>query len=276
MTIGVVISTYNNPRWLEKTLWGYVHQTRQADEIVIADDGSGEATSALVDSFRERLPIKHVWHEDDGFRKNVILNKALMAAESEYLIFTDHDLLPRNDFVATQERYAEKGDFLSGGCLRLPMDISEALTEDDIASGRAFRLDWLHAQGLKRAWKNTKLVQVGWFCRMMNHITPRGATWNGGNASGWREDMLRVNGYDETMRYGSEDRELGERLFNLGVKSKQLCYSVVTLHLDHARPYLDRALMAANIAKRKETRRSGIIETPHGIRQHILENKSEI
>lgn len=41
MTIGVIISTYNNPKWLEKTLWGYEMQTRRADEIVVADDGSG-------------------------------------------------------------------------------------------------------------------------------------------------------------------------------------------------------------------------------------------
>ena len=36
-SVGVVISTYNNPEWLEKTLWGYLFQTRPADEIVIAE-----------------------------------------------------------------------------------------------------------------------------------------------------------------------------------------------------------------------------------------------
>ncbi|MCI6200920.1 MAG: glycosyltransferase, partial [Paraprevotella sp.] len=45
MTIGVIISTYNNPRWLEKTLWGYMAQTRKADEIIIADDGSKDDRS---------------------------------------------------------------------------------------------------------------------------------------------------------------------------------------------------------------------------------------
>ena len=88
-TIGIVISTYNNPAWLEKTLWGYLYQTRPADEIIIADDGSRDDTRQLIDSFRDKLPIKHVWHEDNGFQKSRILNKALIAAESEYLIFTD-------------------------------------------------------------------------------------------------------------------------------------------------------------------------------------------
>jgi glycosyltransferase involved in cell wall biosynthesis len=65
-SIGIVISTYNNPAWLEKTLWGYLFQTRPADEIIIADDGSDDRTRTLIDSFRDRLPIKHVWHEDQG------------------------------------------------------------------------------------------------------------------------------------------------------------------------------------------------------------------
>ena len=90
-TIGVVISTYNNPRWLEKTLWGYLFQTRQADEIVIADDGSTDETRQLLQTYSQLLPIKHVWHEDRGFQKSEILNKALQAATADYLIFTDQD-----------------------------------------------------------------------------------------------------------------------------------------------------------------------------------------
>ena len=216
-TIGVVISTYNNPAWLEKTLWGYLYQTRPADEIVIADDGSRDDTRQLIDSFRDRLPIKHVWHEDKGFEKSRILNKALLAAESEYLIFTDQDCVPRRDFIATHEAYAQKGYFLSGGYFKLPMSISQALTQEDVDSERAFDLAWLKSQGLKVNFKCSKLVKNRVFTRMMNHITPRGATWNGCNASGWRTDMMRINGYNEEMHYGGQDREFGERLFILGI-----------------------------------------------------------
>jgi glycosyltransferase involved in cell wall biosynthesis len=90
-SVGVVISTYNNPAWLEKVLWGYMSQSVPADEIIIADDGSGEDTRLLVERYKQYLPIKHVWHEDDGFRKTRILNSALMVAESDYLHFTDQD-----------------------------------------------------------------------------------------------------------------------------------------------------------------------------------------
>ena len=86
MTIGVIISTYNNPRWLEKTLWGYACQTMPADEIIIADDGSTEDTRLLVERFAETLPIKYVWHEDKGFRKTKILNRALAEAMAYFVV----------------------------------------------------------------------------------------------------------------------------------------------------------------------------------------------
>ena len=35
------------------------------------------------------------------------------------------------------------------------------------------------------------------------------------------------------MHYGGQDREFGERMFNLGIKSKQIRYSAIVLHLDH-------------------------------------------
>ncbi|MBQ8606617.1 MAG: glycosyltransferase family 2 protein [Bacteroidaceae bacterium] len=271
ITIGVVISTYNNPAWLEKTLWGYLYQTRPADEIVIADDGSGEETNQLIRSFQKLLPIKHVWHEDNGFQKSRILNKALLAAESEYLIFTDQDCIPRKDFIAIHETYAETGYFLSGGYFKLPMNISKALTQEDVATERAFSIEWLREQGLKINFKCTKLVKSRMFTLLMNRITPRGATWNGCNASGWRTDMMRINGYNEEMHYGGQDREFGERLFNLGIKSKQICYSAIVLHLDHKRPYKTKESVDKNKAIRRNTRKLGIIETPNGIKQrHIL------
>ena len=266
-SIGVIISTYNNPAWLEKCLWGYVYQTRPADEIIIADDGSRPDTRRLVESFSDRLPIRHVWHEDRGFQKSRILNSALMAATADYLIFTDQDCVPRRDFIATHAAYARQGYFLSGGYFKLSMDISLALTQDDVQSGRAFSLAWLKEQRLKRSFKWTKLVESRPFTRLMNAITTAKATWNGCNASGWRKDLLAVNGFNEVMQYGGQDREFGERLANLGIRSRQIRYSAIVLHLDHKRPYKTKESIEKNRRIRRETRRSGIIETPNGIKQ---------
>lgn len=266
-TVGVVISTYNSPAWLEKVLWGYMYQTRPADEIVIADDGSRDETRILIDSFKERLPINHVWQPDEGFQKSRILNKALVAATADYLIFTDQDCIPRKDFIETHVKYAQEGYMLSGGYFKLPMDISKQITHEDIKSERAFSYSWLRKQGLKCSFKCTKLSTWKWFTKLMNHITPAGATWNGCNASGWRKDMLEINGYNEEMQYGGQDREFGLRLVNKGIKTKQIRYSAIALHLDHKRPYKTKETMEKNLGIRRETKRTGIIQTPHGIKK---------
>jgi len=268
-SIGVIISTYNNPAWLEKVLWGYTCQTVMPVEIVIADDGSGDETRKLVDSFRDRLPIFHVWHPDNGFQKCRILNQALLAAKSDYLIFTDQDCIPRKDFVEVHLKYAQKGYLLSGGYVRLPMELSKKITEEGIRSGDAFSLLWLLKGGLPLNFKCTKLVKSRNFTRFMNFITPTRATWNGCNSSGWKADMFAVNGFNEEMQYGGEDREFGERLVNLGLKSKQIRYSAILLHLDHNRPYKNPEAIAKNDSIRKVTRRHKIIETPRGIKQNL-------
>lgn len=264
--VGVVISTYNNPKWLEKTLWGYLYQDCMADEIVIADDGSREETRLLIESFMDRLPIKHVWHEDDGFQKSRILNRALEASTAEYLIFTDQDCIPRHDFIATHLEYAEKGYLLSGGYFKLTMELSEMITQGDVANGDAFKLEWLKSKGFKANFKATKLSTSRLFTRFMNFITPTKATWNGCNASGWREDAMATKGFNEQMQYGGQDREFGERLFNRGIKSKQIRYSAIVLHLDHKRPYKTPESMEKNRNIRKYTRSSGIMETPNGLK----------
>lgn len=268
-SVGVVISTYNNPAWLEKVLWGYTFQTVKNLEIIIADDGSGQPTKDLIQRFQttSSLNIKHVWQADEGFQKSRILNKAIEQADSEYLIFTDQDCIPRKDFVETHLKHAQKGYFLSGGYFKLPMDISLQLTIDDIRNEVAFDLEWLLKQGLKFGFKCSKLIDNALWGTFMNAITPAAASWNGCNASGWKSDMLAINGFNEDMQYGGQDREFGERLWNLGLKSKQIRYSAICLHLDHKRPYKTEETMRKNKAIRNETKQSKRVETVNGIRK---------
>jgi glycosyltransferase involved in cell wall biosynthesis len=268
-TIGVVISTYNNPAWLEKVLWGFSFQDYKNFQIIIADDGSSEETRKMILSFKQKegLNIKHIWQEDNGFRKNRALNKAILAAEAEYLIFTDQDCIPRRDFIKMHFRYARKGYFLSGGYFKLPLSISQGVTRKDISDQNVFNLKWLKGKKLKLNFKWTKLVRFPFFSEMMNRITTAKTTWNGCNSSGWKADFLAVNGFNEKMEYGGEDRELGERLFNYGIKSKQIRYSAICVHLDHSRPYKTAETIQKNKALRKKVRKSRQIKTEDGIQE---------
>lgn len=265
MTIAVIISTYNNPAWLAKTLFGYTRQTVRPDEVIVADDGSKDETRQLIDSFRDRLPIKHVWHEDRGFQKSEILNKAIMAATADYLIFTDQDCVPRADLIATHIAMAREGAYLSGGYFKLTRPISDRLSEEDIAGGRAFSPRWLLRQGQPFTYRMSKMLGNKAFAWLMNHMTPRAATFNGCNSSCWRKDALAVNGFNELMHYGGQDREFGLRLRNSGLRPVQVAYSAIVVHLDHNRPYKTRETMDFNRRVMRETVKTGRSRTEVGI-----------
>jgi glycosyltransferase involved in cell wall biosynthesis len=267
MKASVIFSTYNSEAWLEKTILGFSVQTEADFEIIIADDGSKPATRVLIDSLRAEvpMPIIHVWQEDNGFQKSQVLNKAIAASTTDYLIFTDGDCIPRNDFVATHLKYREQGYFLSGGYFMLPMETSLAITKKDIVTQDCFRLDWLMRHGLKQSFKNIKLAASGFTAGFLNWITPTKATWNGHNASGWKKDLVEINGFNQEMQYGGQDRELGERLFNKGLKSKQIRYSAICIHLDHARGYVNEETWKKNFAIRENTKKYKVVRTPIGI-----------
>lgn len=265
--ISVIISTYNAVEWLRLTLAGYKIQSFLDFELVIADDGSTLETSGFIDEFKKQspVPVIHVWHEDRGFQKSKILNKAILACNADYILMSDGDCIPRKDFVETHMENRETGYFLSGGYFKLPMAISEKITRDDITAQRCFDKAWLKKHGLEFSIVNIKLTAGKKQAKLFNALTPTAATWNGHNASGWKKDILAVNGFDERMQYGGQDRELGERLVNFGIKSKQIRYSAICVHLDHPRGYKTPESIAFNKNIRKQTREGKKTSTAFGI-----------
>lgn len=271
-SISVIISTYNSEKWLEKVLWSYEVQGYKDFEVVIADDGSDFKTKQLIDKIKKEVsyPIQHIWHEDNGFQKTIILNKATVACKSDYLVFTDGDCVVRQDFLKAHLDTRERGCFLSGGYFKLPMDISQLITKDDILQQKCFDIHWLKKRGLKSSFKNNKITSKGLKAGLLNMLTPTKPTWNGHNASGWKHDILKVNGFDERMQYGGEDRELGERLVNMGIKPKKIRYSAICLHLDHARGYVKPEMIEKNLKIRAITKKEKVIRTPFGIEKDNL------
>jgi glycosyltransferase involved in cell wall biosynthesis len=266
----LVVATYENPRALGLCLASVACQRVLPDGIAVADDGSGPATAAVIDAFRAKhpeIPLRHVWHEDRGFEKNAILNKAIASSRTDFLIFIDGDVLIHPDFVARHLALARPDRFSSGSLIRLDAAATAAVTEDDVTSGRVFTRAWLGAhRALDRpgTWAKTmpfpKPVMA-----LLDRLSPVQRAWGGANASAFREALLRVNGFDETMKWGGEDKELGVRLTNAGVKGRHLRFTAPLVHLEHPRGYADPAVKAANKARVKAARRSGKTWTEHGI-----------
>ena len=269
MDTSVIVSTYNQPAWLEKVLQGYVRQDRQDFELIIADDGSREETRDLIAAFAREspFPLRHIWHQDQGYRRSVILNAAILASRGDYLVFSDGDCIPRRDFVSTHITLRKEGTFLSGGSVYLSMEVSKAISLEDVRSGRFAEADWLTGLGERLGRHRLRLVPRGLRADILDRLTTTRPTWNLNNASTWRDPIFAVNGMEMEMQYGGADRALGSRLENLGLEGKRARFRAVLLHLDHSRPYKTKESIRRNkairrrIENKKEVRaREGLLE----------------
>jgi len=251
--VSVIVSTYNQPEMLEKVLWGFNCQTFMDFELIIADEGSGVHTKELITNIKTKLsfPISHIWEEDDGFQKSKILTKAILSSNTDYIIMTEGDCIPREDFV--QVHYINKlpKTFISGVSYLLPFNISRTLTLKDIEEQNCFKINWLKEKGINKSFKNAKLASRGFVSQALNTLTPTKYSWNAHNSSGWKNDILKVIGSGQDMEYEGEERELGACLHKYGIKTKQLRYSAVCVHLDHKSQFKTFEIIRPNVENRK-------------------------
>jgi glycosyltransferase involved in cell wall biosynthesis len=266
----LILSTYNNPRSLALCLESVAMQRVRPDGICVADDGSGPETKAVIEAFAARYPqlkLRHVWHEDKGFEKSAILNKAISSSEAEVLVFIDGDVLIHPDFVARHLALTRPGRFSTGSLIRLDAEATAAVTPELVRSGRVFDRGWLgenRALGTLSTWLKTRPFPVP-VMGILERLSPVRRALCGANTSVWRSDLLRINGYDETIKYGGGDKHLGIRLNNAGVRGRHLRYSAPLVHLDHPRGYADPEKKRHYRALNKAARKSGEAWTEHGI-----------
>jgi len=271
-TTELIITTYNNPTALLLVLEAIAVQTCQANTICIADDGSNDTTkAAIVDASKKHrhLNIRHVWHADTGFNKNVILNTAINTSSAVYLIFIDGDCIANPKFIQRHVELAKRQQFVTGSVIRLDAETSNRVTIENIKSTDVFSYSWLLAHKqidrigtkLKTNLYGTKISSV------LERLSPVKKVWNGGNTGGWKEDIVQVNGFDESLRYGAEDVELGVRLNNLGVFGRHIRYTAPLLHLDHPRSYADKNQLLKNKAYVKHVKKQGLKWATDGIQK---------
>ena len=97
----LIVATYNWPEALNLCLLSIKNQKVLPAEVIIADDGSGQQTRLLIEKFQSDFPVPliHVWHEDLGFRKSIVLNMAIKKASGEYIVQVDGDVILDQNFI---------------------------------------------------------------------------------------------------------------------------------------------------------------------------------
>ena len=247
-SVSVIVSTYNQPHLLRRCLVALGQQSYPHYEVLVADDGSGEETRDLIAGVAPDCgyPLKHVWHEDDGFRKTVILNKCMLAASGDYLVFIDGDCVTHPDFINQHVLEARPGHYLNGSLIRLGRNLSDRITEASILDGHAFEASWLLRQGRGFDRRYLRLSLPYGLRRRLNESSRTKLYWLGSNSSCYREDAVAINGFDHRFTYGFEDADFGYRLELSGVGARTVRWTAVVLHLWHERPWSSPEQIAAN------------------------------
>jgi glycosyltransferase involved in cell wall biosynthesis len=262
MRCGLVVTTYERPRALARVLESLATQTRWPDEVLIADDGSGPRTAELVQRFAATAarPVRHVWQPHDGFRAGRIRNEAICRADCEYLVLLDGDMVMHPEFIADHLVAAKPGYYSQGVRVQLDERASRRLEQ----TGAPFPAWFAPGAGLLRRGYMLRSRRLARCSRRLGNSLVSVKSCNQGF---WREDLLRVNGFDETMvGWGSEDKELCARLENAGVLRQTLLFAALACHLAH--PPAPRSLAGTNHRRWRETVRSGRTRCELGISSH--------
>lgn len=264
-TNSLLISTYNNPAALELVLLSLAGQRIKPMQAVIADDGSTDETRNLINDFKGRLsiPLIHVWHPDDGFRAAAIRNKAIASCAGDFIIQIDGDIIMHPRFVQDHLTHATPGFFNVGSRVLLNQDKTEALQRDK---------KWIVSLFSKGVRNHINAMRIPIFTSLL--YKPKADASGiieevrGCNMSFWRDDMIRVNGYNEDfVGWGREDSELGVRLVLAGVKKRQLKFSAIQYHQHH--PINSRSRYDENDALLNSIVKEGNYRCKNGLNNHL-------
>jgi hypothetical protein len=246
-TLAAIVSTYNAPEYLRRVLEGYRAQSRYPDELIVADDGSTEETARVVQGFAKEAPfvVRHVWHEDLGFRLAEIRNRAIAAATADYLLFSDGDCIPHPRFVEDHAWIMRKGSFVTGKRMLVGQGPSGSFSWQ----GGAAALSHCLKGGLSGCHH---LIRLPWL--VLSRQGNQGL--RGCNMAVFRSDLLAVNGFNERITgWGREDSELVARLFAFGLTRREAPFAAVVMHLWH--PENKRENVAHNDQLLRQVEESG-------------------
>ena len=247
MKISLCITTYNSVTRLQQVFLNMLLFTEWPSEIVICDDGSGQATRDLIDWFRGRapVPVRHVWEPDEGWRPSRARNNGIYASRGDYVVFLDGDCVPHRRFVEDHRRLSAPGYLVLGDRAHVrewalfrfkanPMGVMKAMLSGQIHKrSRAVRVFFE---------RPCSLTFHGVDARHLAHVAI------GCNFAAWREHLVQVNGFNESITgWGLEDVELIARLMASGVVARKVRRRAIVYHLDHGERLYDAEAVLAPV-----------------------------
>jgi len=271
--LSVIVCTYNRPLALRAVLAGLRDQSHSDFEVIVADDGSGPPTQAVVE---EMMPdfggrLRHVWQEDQGFRLAAVRNRAAEQCRAPYLAFLDGDCIPRTDYVLHFMGQLRPGLILRGSRALCSEALTRRIEQGEVTDAHRWRLPDLRASHRAGDINRLSALRGGFVDRLrVLSSLARPRNWRllrGCNFVVPAKAYLAVGGSDESFEgWGYEDSDLCIRLMNLGLRIRRGLAETCVLHLWHREN--DRRFEGDNLRRLEETRQSGRILPQRGMAPH--------
>ena len=261
MRVSLIITTYNRPEALSLIFKSIETQTICPDEIIIADDGSGNATKECIDVFQRKSAIRiiHSWQEDKGFRVARSRNKAIAISCCEYIVLIDGDVILHEKFIENHVNHAEKSFFVQG-----PRVLLNESTTKKIVNYQNINIA-LFSTGLK----NRKNAIYSDFLSKI--FLTKSNVLNGiktCNLAFYKSDCIKVNGFNNDIEgWGREDSEFVARLLNSSICKKNIHFNIIQFHLWH--PDSSREVLQKNDLILQKAIYSKLNWCDNGINQYL-------
>lgn len=231
MEISLVVTVYDKYEYLYCVLKSLEQQTYKDFEIIIAEDCEKEEMLEKIKKWKKEFSfiIKHVSQEDIGFRKNMILNKALKICDGKNIIIIDGDCLLHKKFIENYKKYFDQGyDVVFGR----RCELSELLTQKILENNGTYKIRLLDLIfPYSKAW-----TEVIYFPFMLN-LKKRKLRLLGSNMGFTKKIIFKINGFNEDYVGAGvgEDSDLQWRFLKVNAKYKASKNTLVQYHLYHGR-----------------------------------------
>ncbi|WP_338977101.1 glycosyltransferase [Fusobacterium polymorphum] len=236
MKISVIVPVYNRLEHLRALFLCLLRQKKQADELIITDDGSSQKVSDFIGDLipEAKFKVKHIYQEDKGFRKTRALNNAVRNSSGDLLIFCDQDLIFGEEYVETIAGNIKENIFLMGRAHTLKREEKDFVLEN---------IEKINSY--EEIVKNLPDSYIPTIKKMLNEdkrrrllktfkLAKRGIKLVGMSYALMKNAYIKVNGYDENyIGWGQEDDDFGNRLTVAGINGKELVTKNIQLHLWH-------------------------------------------
>lgn len=261
MRASIIISVYKNIEALRLILDSLRVQSVQDFEIIISEDGTDASMRQFVEGYDWFCSYQHLTQSDEGWRKNRALNRAIVAAKTDWLIFIDGDCIVHPRFVEMHLHYAKPDRILLGKRVKLSSEVSQKLLDKSMSLCQLSKYMWK----LLFNSKGCRYVDEGLFFPYLLCWPMRSTrSLTGCNMSFSRQAILSINGFDEEYKRPAigEDVDIHWRLKAKGYKSVSIRNRAIAYHLYHKENWTEqeenRAIMLQNQSQNRVVCKDGI------------------